>query len=150
MAVIDHRVQLTSRPETPAEKRARERYRSAGKTARAEKKLHNANAKAAKRAARQEHDAEAITPEERRERERVLRDWWSQHAAPFADKLKESEFEAFYDGCRNFFITRTLDHAAWRELCAAFLAATTPPAEPDPNYRTHHCRTHHVALPDGW
>jgi hypothetical protein len=150
MAVIDHRVHLTSRPETPAEKRARERYRSAGKTARAEKKLHNATAKAAKRAARQQHYAEAITPEERRERERVLRDWWSQHAAPFADKLKESEFEAFYDGCRNFFITRTLDHAAWRKLCVAFRAATTHPTEPDPNYWKHHARAPHSALPDGW
>jgi len=84
------------------------------------------------------------------EREHDLRSWWSQNAEPHASRLKEHELEAFYAACRAHIVTRTLDHAAWRELCVAFRAATTPPTEPDPNYWKHHGRAPHSALPDGW
>jgi hypothetical protein len=150
MPPIDPARHFSIRPSRPAVQRARDEARAGIKTHRAHRKLEKATAKATHRADRNAPEAAAISPAELREREHDLRTWWSLNAEPHASRLKEHELEAFYAGCRAHIVDRTLDHSAWRELCAAFKSATTPPAEPDPNYWRHHGRHHHVALPDGW
>lgn len=139
MALPDPARRFSLRPSLPAVQRSRDAAVVEAKAARASAKLEKATSKAAKRAARNapDADAEGLPPDERREREGVLRQWWSQNAEPFAGRLRDSEYEAFYASARSFFIERTLEFNEWRQLVAAFRSATTPPAVPDPNYWKH-------------
>ena len=150
MPPIDPARHLSIRPSRPEVQSARDEAMADNKAHRAHKKLDKATAKATRRTARHKPEPSNISAKELCEREHDLRSWWFQNAEPHASRLKEHELEAFYAACRAHIVTCTLDHAAWRELCVAFRAATTPPTEPDPNYWRHHGRHHHVALPDGW
>ena len=127
MPPIDPARHFSIRPSRPAVQRARDEARAGIKTHRAHRKLEKATAKASRRAGRNAPEAETIPPAELREREHDLRTWWSQNATPHVGHLRESEVEDFYKACHAHIVTHTLDHSTWRELCAAFRTATTPP-----------------------
>lgn len=125
MAMPDSARRLSIRPSRPAVQEERDAGVVAVKARRASAKLAKAANKAMKRAAlAADAEVEVLSAAERREREGILREWWSRYVQPDASRvLKEHEYEAFYANARAFFVDHTLSFNEWQELRLAFIAA---------------------------
>lgn len=98
-----------------------------------------AGRKVAHKAALAEHraeaaPAEAISPEELREREHDWRRWCADNIQPHAPILREDEQERLYAAARSWIVTRTMPFDDWRDVTRALreaIEAARPAAAPD-------------------